>query len=616
MMAQQIHQIANLSGYIVDDIAIGPDNKLYISSVNTLYKLEQNPIDPNITDINIHATLPVGTSDLKIDQNATDLVVLSRITGEAYNITTSGIISSRGLPFSGITGEFSVGDDDTICIVTDSSGLAVIGDIPALGAVINCSNQTIYPLNNQITSVYLVGNTIYYSDASNIYQHTTAGDIALISAGASTITPGSLIINGQVSALSYKMDYARDKLGRITQKIEAISGATTTYDYHYDIAGRLDQVTTNGTVSATYGYDSNGNRLSHNTTTGTYDEQDRLLTYGTANYSYTTNGELLTKTEAGLTTNYTYDVIGSLTKVTLPGGMVIDYVIDGRNRRIGKKVDGILVQGFLYQDQLNPVAELDGTGNITARFVYGSKSNIPDYMIKNNVTYRIVSDHLGSPRLIVNTTDGAIIQQIDYDEFGNIIKDTNPGFQPFGFAGGLYDQQTQLTRFGARDYDAQTGRWTNKDPIRFEGGDTSLYGYVLNDPVNFADLNGLETYVVNRDLSAFGDSARSLDNPSTHTFIVTTNPNGSIANTYSWGNAANLNGWNINQPLDIKTAKEALTKGLAKKIAPSFVDPYFKKAYNQLNKKSNEHSNGIITNNCKTEASKLNELAWKLWGNN
>ncbi len=189
--------------------------------------------------------------------------------------------------------------------------------------------------------------------------------------------------------------------------------------------------------------------------------------------------------------NYTYDVIGNLTKVTLPGGMVIDYVIDGRNRRIGKKVDGILVQGFLYQDQLNPVAELDGTGNITARFVYGSKSNIPDYMIKNNVTYRIVSDHLGSPRLIVNTTDGAIIQQIDYDEFGNVINDTNPGFQPFGFAGGLYDQHTQLTRFGARDYDAQTGRWTNKDPIRFEGGDTNLYAYVLNDPVNWIDPNGL-----------------------------------------------------------------------------------------------------------------------------
>jgi uncharacterized protein RhaS with RHS repeats len=48
-----------------------------------------------------------------------------------------------------------------------------------------------------------------------------------------------------------------------------------------------------------------------------------------------------------------------------------------------------------------------------------------------------------------------------------------------------------LTRFGARDYDAQTGRWTAKDPILFDGGDTNLFGYVLGDPVNLVDLDGL-----------------------------------------------------------------------------------------------------------------------------
>jgi hypothetical protein len=45
-------------------------------------------------------------------------------------------------------------------------------------------------------------------------------------------------------------------------------------------------------------------------------------------------------------------------------------------------------------------------------------------------------------------------------------------------------------RFGARDYDPETGRWTAKDPILFGGGDTNLYGYVLNDPVNFTDRSG------------------------------------------------------------------------------------------------------------------------------
>ena len=112
-------------------------------------------------------------------------------------------------------------------------------------------------------------------------------------------------------------------------------------------------------------------------------------------------------------------------------------------------------------------------------------------MVKGGVTYRIISDHLGSPRLVIDTTNGAVTQRIDYDEFGNVINDTNPGFQPFGFAGGIYDQHTGLVRFGARDYDSVIGRWTAKDPIGFAGGDANLYGYVLGDPVNWIDPDGL-----------------------------------------------------------------------------------------------------------------------------
>jgi RHS repeat-associated protein len=95
-------------------------------------------------------------------------------------------------------------------------------------------------------------------------------------------------------------------------------------------------------------------------------------------------------------------------------------------------------------------------------------------MIRGGITCRIISDHLGSPRLVVNTSDGSVVQRLDYDTFGRVVSDSSPGFQPFGFAGGLYDSDTGLVRFGARDYDPGTGRWTHPDPMLFGGGNTNL----------------------------------------------------------------------------------------------------------------------------------------------
>ena len=155
-----------------------------------------------------------------------------------------------------------------------------------------------------------------------------------------------------------------------------------------------------------------------------------------------------------------YDALGNLTHVLLPTGENVDYVVDGLNRRIGRRLNGALVQGFLYEDALRPIAELDGANQLVSRFVYATRVNVPEYMIKAGATYRLVSDHLGSVRLVVHVATGAVAQRLDYDEFGQVLTDTNPGFQPFGFGGGLYDRGTGLVRFGARDYAPQFGRWT------------------------------------------------------------------------------------------------------------------------------------------------------------
>jgi RHS repeat-associated protein len=61
--------------------------------------------------------------------------------------------------------------------------------------------------------------------------------------------------------------------------------------------------------------------------------------------------------------------------------------------------------------------------------------------------------------MVVNNQTGQVVQRIDYDAWGNITHLQNENeFTDIGFAGGLYDHDTGLVRFGARDYDPQTGR--------------------------------------------------------------------------------------------------------------------------------------------------------------
>jgi RHS repeat-associated protein len=299
------------------------------------------------------------------------------------------------------------------------------------------------------------------------------------------------------SATLTSWNLTRDNAGRITARTETVEGVTSDYGYTYDAMGRLLTVTKDGAVVEEYEYDPVGTRIYENNVLRgiserdyVYSDEDCLLTAGGVSYEYNADGFLTTKTERADVTIYDYSSRGELLGVTLPDGTLVDYVHDPLGRRIAKKVNGSVTEKYLWQGLTRLLAVFDGTDNLIMRFEYAD-ARMPVAMTKDGSTYYLTYDHVGSLRIVADTAAN-VLKRIEYDSFGNIIQDTNPSFAiPFGFAGGLHDRDTGLVRFGYRDYDPDTGRWTAKDPIGFAGGDTDLYGYCLSDPVNCVDSEGL-----------------------------------------------------------------------------------------------------------------------------
>jgi len=179
-----------------------------------------------------------------------------------------------------------------------------------------------------------------------------------------------------------------------------------------------------------------------------------------------------------------------LLRVDLPDGRVIEYLHDALGRRAAKKVNGQLLEKYLWEGRTTLLAIYDAHDNLKQRFEYAG-GRLPVSMVQSGATYYFAYDQVGTMRAVYDAA-GQAVKTVEYDSFGNVFADSAPGFAvPFGFAGGLYDADTGLVRFGYRDYDADIGRWTAKDPIGFAGGDTDLMGYVFSCPVLYTDESGL-----------------------------------------------------------------------------------------------------------------------------
>lgn len=174
--------------------------------------------------------------------------------------------------------------------------------------------------------------------------------------------------------------------------------------------------------------------------------------------------------------------------------------------------------------------------------------------------------------------------------------------------------------------------WLNRDPIGIAGG-LNLYAYVGNNPISNVDPLGLATSVLNRLLNPSGGPngyPAPNNNYATHTFVYTTNPDGSLSHTYSWGNTYDANGngvWHTDAPEDTSAAQYAIgynqwynsaawwqqifsqtPYGIT--VGGDELDPFVAQAF-QMMQDSAGHK-WCLTDNCKDDASALIDLAKQL----
>ena len=311
-------------------------------------------------------------------------------------------------------------------------------------------------------------------------------------------------------------DYSYDRNDNVTEFKISRGDLSDALSYTYDKINQL--IAIDGSEDTSYVYDSVGNRLRQGdeSSDSTFNDNNQLLRDKILAYTYDDNGNL-TKTVNLLTgeiTEYTWDDENRLTKVLKKQNemssphTLVSYLYDALGRRVQKEVNGEIVN-YVY-DGNHIRLELSEHSEVLAQYTHSDRLDEVLLMEREkspyaNKTYPVQEfayhrDRLGN---ITEITDfaGKVVQRYSYGTFGEIkvyddtgtpITHTSPKYlkSPYGFGGAMYEPSTGLYHHRRRDRDPSTNRWLSPDPIGFGGGDSNLYGYVFNNPINLTDPTG------------------------------------------------------------------------------------------------------------------------------
>jgi RHS repeat-associated protein len=171
-------------------------------------------------------------------------------------------------------------------------------------------------------------------------------------------------------------------------------------------------------------------------------------------------------------------------------GMLAKYGYDAVGRRMSKTVNGIS-NHYRYDGQ-SLILEMNSNDSVMGSYTYGLNT---DFVLLGNRDGKVLyylKDGLGSIAALTDSLASKIVEY-RYDAFGNIdsvVGDTSLT-NLFTYTSRELDKETGLYFCRARYYSSNVGRFTQLDPAQRSGAGRSAYGYVSNDPFNFADIFGL-----------------------------------------------------------------------------------------------------------------------------